>query len=112
MLAYLMLFSALSNAVCLHNAFFAIYFCKCFVFILYLGLLTQFVYFKYDFPSYAVLLICWFFLILCSHHFLYERAMCSGEIALKNNNYIIIIASSVCDFIANDIINRTITTFR
>ena len=32
-LAYLMLFAALSNAVCLHNAsFFAIDFCKCFLF--------------------------------------------------------------------------------
>ena len=30
--AYLMLFAALSNAVCLHNAFFAIDFCKCFLF--------------------------------------------------------------------------------
>ena len=82
MLAYLMLFAALSNAVCLHNAsffLFAIDLCKCFCFMLYLGLLTQFVYFKYDFPSCAVLLICWFFLILCSHHFLYERAMCHLE---------------------------------
>ena len=33
MLAYLMLFAALSNAVCLYNAsFFAIDFCKCFLF--------------------------------------------------------------------------------
>ena len=32
MLAYLMLFAALSNAVCLYNAFFAIHFCKCFLF--------------------------------------------------------------------------------
>ena len=32
MLAFLMLFAALSNAVCLHNAFFAIGFCKCFLF--------------------------------------------------------------------------------
>ena len=33
MLAYLMLFAALSNAVCLHKAsFFAIDFCKCFLF--------------------------------------------------------------------------------
>ena len=36
MLAYLMLFAALTNAVCLNNAFssscFAIYFCKCFLF--------------------------------------------------------------------------------
>ena len=31
-LACLMLFAALSNAVCLHNAFFAIDFCKCFLF--------------------------------------------------------------------------------
>ena len=32
-LAYLMLFAALTNAVCLHNAsFFAIDFCKCFLF--------------------------------------------------------------------------------
>ena len=45
-LAYLMLLDALSNAVCLHNAlfslFFAIDFCKMlFVFILCLGLLTH-----------------------------------------------------------------------
>ena len=32
MLAYLMLLAALSNAVCLHNAYFAIDFCKCFLF--------------------------------------------------------------------------------
>ena len=32
MLAYLMLLAALSNAACLHNAFFAIDFCKCFLF--------------------------------------------------------------------------------
>ena len=31
-LAYLMLVAALSNAVYLHNAFFAIDFCKCFLF--------------------------------------------------------------------------------
>ena len=37
MLAYLMLFAALSNAVCLHNAFFA----NAFVFMLCLGLLTH-----------------------------------------------------------------------
>ena len=30
--AYLMLFAALSNAVCLYSAFFAIHFCKCFLF--------------------------------------------------------------------------------
>ena len=35
MLAYLMLLAALSNAVCLHNAFFSFFavdFCKCFLF--------------------------------------------------------------------------------
>ena len=32
MLAYLMMFAALSNAVCLHSAFFAVDFCKCFFF--------------------------------------------------------------------------------
>ena len=32
MLAYLMFFAALFNAVCLYNAFFAIDFCKCFLF--------------------------------------------------------------------------------
>ena len=31
-LAYLMLFAVLSNSVCLYNAFFAIDFCKCFLF--------------------------------------------------------------------------------
>ena len=44
LLAYLMLFASLSNAVCLYNAFFlfffAIDFCKCF-FMLCLGLLTH-----------------------------------------------------------------------
>ena len=40
MLAYLILFAALSNAVCLYSAsFFAIDFCKCFLFSC-LGLLT------------------------------------------------------------------------
>ena len=41
-LAYLMLFAALSNAVCLYNAsFFTIDFCKCFFFMFCLGLLTH-----------------------------------------------------------------------
>ena len=51
-----------------------------------LGLLTHCL-FQVLFLSCTVLLICWFFLILCSHHFLYERAMYSGEIPLKNNHY-------------------------
>ena len=80
MLAYIILLAALSNAACLHNAFLAIYCCKCFLFhALSWFIETQFVYFKYDFLSCAVLLICWFFLILCSHHFLHERAMCYME---------------------------------
>ena len=77
MFAYLMLLAALSNAVCLHNAFFLLIFANASCFMFCLGLLTQFVYFKYDFPSCAVILICCFFLILRPHHFLYERAMCS-----------------------------------
>ena len=42
MLAYLMLFAALSNVVCLYNAFFFLFFLQMlFVFILCLGLLTH-----------------------------------------------------------------------
>ena len=42
MLAFLMLLAALSNAVCLHALFFfAIDFCKCFLFMLCLRLLTH-----------------------------------------------------------------------
>ena len=79
MLAYLMLLAALSNAVCVHNGLFSLLFifANAFCFMLYLGLLTQFVYFKYDFSSCAVLLVCPFLLNLCSHNFLYEGAMCS-----------------------------------
>ena len=63
--------------------------CKCFLFhALSCFIDTYFVYFKYVLSSSAVLLICSFFLILCSHNFLCERAyMLSGEIALKNNHY-------------------------
>ena len=76
MLAYLMLFASLSNAVCFYNGFSC---ANAFCFMLCLCLLTQFVYFKYDFSSCTVLLICSFLLDLCSHNFLYERAMCSLE---------------------------------
>ena len=41
MLAYLMLFAALSYAVCLHNAFFLLIFANIFCFMLCLGLLTH-----------------------------------------------------------------------
>ena len=68
-LAYLMLFAALSSAICLYNASFlplisanAFYF---HVFSLFID--TWFVYFIFLFASCTVLLICLFFLILCSH---------------------------------------------
>ena len=69
MLAYLMLFAALSNAVCLHNAsFVAIDFCKCF-------LCTCFVLVYCHIVCLFHVLICimhsafnlFFVLILCSH---------------------------------------------
>ena len=41
MLAYLMLFAALTNAVCLHNVFFILIFADAFCFMLCLGLLTH-----------------------------------------------------------------------
>ena len=66
---YIMLFAALSNAVCLHSAFFLflpLIFANAFCFhALSWYIDTQFVYFKYYSASCAVLLICWFFLLLC-----------------------------------------------
>ena len=71
MLAYLMLFAALINAVCLNNASLFLFFidlCKCFLFSCFV-----FVYFHMNdcsfflFASCTVLLICLFFLIICSH---------------------------------------------
>ena len=60
MLAYLMLFAALSNAVCFYNGF---------LFFLFLQMLSVscfvLVYFKFDVSSYAVLLIC-LFLLTCT----------------------------------------------
>ena len=80
MLAYLMLLVALSNAVCLYNAFFLLIFANAFCFYALSWFIeTWFVYFKYDFASCTVLLICWFFLIVCSHRFLFEWTMCSLE---------------------------------
>ena len=82
-LACLMLFAALTNAVCLNNAsFFFIDLCKCFLFSCFV-----FVYFIFLFASCTVLLICLFFLIICSHrcccfldfYIFYERAMSSPE---------------------------------
>ena len=85
-LAYFMLLAALSNAVCLNNAFFFIYLCKCFL------------------SSCLVLvnchIVCLFHVLTCTMHsafnllffpnsmftsllfflfFFYERAMCSPE---------------------------------
>ena len=58
MLAYSMLLAALSNAVCLHNAFFLLIFANVFCFHTLSWLIdTYFVYFKYDFASCTVLLI-------------------------------------------------------
>ena len=95
-LAYLMLFAALTNAVCLYNASF---FCYCFlqmlfIFMLCICLLTHSLFISFfKFASCTVLLICLFFLILCSHRcrcfvclffkkYIYsfnERAMSSPE---------------------------------
>ena len=61
-LAYLMLFAALTNAVCLNNAFFFIDFANAF----YFHALSLFISF-FLFASCTVLLICLFFLIICSH---------------------------------------------
>ena len=71
--------------------FLLLIFANAFCFMLCLGLLTQFVYFKYEFPSCAVLMICWFFLILCSHNFLYE-SLC----ALWRNSTIVKLINHDC----------------
>ena len=85
-LAYLMLFAALTNAVCLNNAsFFVIDLCKyflfsCFVFVYFIFLIcimhsaiNLFVFHNYMFTS---LLFFFFFFFL---HIFYERAMSSPE---------------------------------
>ena len=70
-----MLFAALSNAVCLYNAFFLLLiFAYAFYFHALFGLLTQFVYFKYDSPSCAMLLICWSHLI---HTIINMKGLCA-----------------------------------
>ena len=43
--------------------------CAAFDCAIFYDLWLKLVYLKYDFPSCAVLLICWLFLILCSHNF-------------------------------------------
>ena len=88
-LAYLMLFAALTNAVCLYNAsFFAIDFCKCFLFS---HLLTHSLFISFFFISIMhsafnlfvfpnsmftpLLLLCFF----CVFFILYQRSMSSPE---------------------------------
>ena len=85
-LAYLMLFAALTNAVCLNNAsFFLSLICANAFYFHALSLFISF----FLFASCTVLLICLFFLIICSHrccfvcvfflNIFYERAMSSPE---------------------------------
>ena len=63
-LAYLMLFAALTNAVCVYNAsFLPLISANAF----YFHALSLFISF-FLFASFTVLLIYLFFLILCSHH--------------------------------------------
>ena len=85
-LAYLMLFAALTNAVCLNNAsFFSLICANTF----YFHALSLFISF-FLFASCTVLLISLFFLTICSHRcgcffifffyiFFYERGMSSPE---------------------------------
>ena len=76
MLANIILFAALFNAVCLHNTlFFAIDFFKCFV-LGYRHIVCLFQILFWIMHSAFNLLV---FLILCSHRFFNERAMCSLE---------------------------------
>ena len=62
-LAYLMLFAALTNAVCLNNASFLSLICANAIYFHALSLFISF----FLFASCTVLLICLFFLIICSH---------------------------------------------
>ena len=63
-LAYLMLFAALTNAVCLNNASFSLSLICANAF--YFHALSLFISF-FLFASCTVLLICLFFLVICSH---------------------------------------------
>ena len=64
--AYLMLFAALTNAVCLNNASFVLFFSLICANAFYFHALSLFISF-FLFASCTVLLICLFFLIICSH---------------------------------------------
>ena len=82
MLAYLMLFAALLNVLCLYNAYvFAINFCKCFLFscivLVYWHILCLFQILFSIVHSVFNLLV---FLILCSHRlFQWKGYVLSGE---------------------------------
>ena len=96
MLAYLMLFAALPNAVCLYNAsFFAIDFCKCILFscfvFVYWHIVCLFHFFicimhsafnLFVFPNSMFTLLLLFVLF-----FIWKGYELSGEIALKNKHY-------------------------
>ena len=84
-LAYLMLFAAITNAVCLNNAFFFVFdLCNCFlfscfVFVYFIFLLICIMHSALNlfvFPNYLFtsLLLCVFF-----YNIFYERAMSSPE---------------------------------
>ena len=80
-LAYLMLFAALTNAVCLNNAsFFVIDLCKCFLFsclvfvyFVFLICIMHSAFNLFVFPNYVLTSLLLFFFII----FFYERAMSS-----------------------------------
>ena len=81
-LAYLMLFAALTNAVCLNNAsFFVIDLCKCFlyscfvfVYFIFLICIMHSAFNLFVFPNYMFTSLLFFFL-----NIFYERAMSSPE---------------------------------
>ena len=86
-LAYLMLFAAITNAVCFNNASFFLFLFLSLICAnaFYLHALSLFIY-LFLFASCTVLLICLFLLIISSHRcscfffiFFYERAMSSPE---------------------------------
>ena len=81
LLAYLMLLYLLLF-VCIVLLFLSLIYANAFYFhVLSWFIDTWFAYFMHSSASCTVLLICWFFLILCSHRccFFNERAMCSPE---------------------------------
>ena len=70
-----MLFTALFNAVCLYSASLPL----SFVFMLFLGLLTRSFLFQLLFRIMHSAFNMKVFILLCSHRFVCERAMCSQE---------------------------------